>query len=56
MEEARQHYEEALEIRRQLARQNPDAYMPDVARTLENLGTRIIPTGSRKPASMTRRR
>ena len=57
MAEARQHYEEALKIRRQLAQQNPDAYLPDVATDAEaTWGTWISPrTGWRKPASATRR-
>jgi tetratricopeptide (TPR) repeat protein len=37
MDEARPHYEEALKIYRQLARQDPDMYLPDVAGTLSNL-------------------
>jgi tetratricopeptide (TPR) repeat protein len=38
MEEARQHFARALELRRQLAQQNPAAYLPDIATTLNNLG------------------
>jgi tetratricopeptide (TPR) repeat protein len=38
MDEARRHFERALELRQQLAQQNPRAYMPDMARTLNNLG------------------
>ena len=38
MVEARQVYEEALRIRRQLAEKDPDTYLPDVASTLNNLG------------------
>ena len=38
MDEARQHYEEALKIDRQLAGQNPAVYLPDLAMTLSNLG------------------
>jgi tetratricopeptide (TPR) repeat protein len=38
MEEARQAYEEALNIRRQLAQHNPETYLPEVATTLHNLG------------------
>jgi tetratricopeptide (TPR) repeat protein len=38
MDEARQHYEEALKIHRQLADLNPVVYLPDVAMTLSNLG------------------
>jgi tetratricopeptide (TPR) repeat protein len=37
-EEARQEYEEALQIRRELAQKNPQAYLPDLAETLNNLG------------------
>ena len=39
MEEARKAYEEALGIRRQLTRANPDTYLPYVATTLNNLGS-----------------
>jgi tetratricopeptide (TPR) repeat protein len=38
MDEARQHYEEALKIHRNLAEQNPAVYLPDLAMTLNNLG------------------
>ncbi len=38
MVEARQVYEEALRIRRQLAEKDPDTYLPDVASTLNNPG------------------
>ena len=38
MDDARQHYEEALKIDRQLAQQNPAVYLPDMAMTLNNLG------------------
>ena len=37
-EEAGKALEEALTIRRQLARQNPEAYSPSVAETLSELG------------------
>src|SRR6266566_3177697 len=36
-EAARKGYEEALEIRRELAQKNPDTYLPDAAETLNNL-------------------
>ena len=39
MHEAVQLYLEVLRIRRQLAESNPDAYMPDVATTLNNLAS-----------------
>ena len=38
MDEARQHFERALELRRELAQQNPAACLPDTATTLNNLG------------------
>jgi len=38
MNEARQHFERALELRRAVEQQNPGADPPDVARTLNNLG------------------
>jgi len=38
MDEARRHFERALELRQQLAQQNPRVYMADMARTLNNLG------------------
>jgi tetratricopeptide (TPR) repeat protein len=38
MDVARQHYEEALSIRRALAQHNPNVYLPDMATTLNNLG------------------
>ena len=38
MEEARQEFAEALQIRRELAQKNPEIYWPDAARTLNNLG------------------
>jgi len=38
MDEARRHFERALELRQPLAQQNPGAYLPDMARTLNNLG------------------
>ena len=36
--EAAAAYTEALQIRRELAKANPQAYLPDVAATLNNLG------------------
>ena len=36
--EARQHYEEALKMYRELANKNPEKYLPDVAGSLNNLG------------------
>ncbi len=38
MDEARRHFERALELRQPQAQQNPGAYLPDMARTLNNLG------------------
>ena len=40
LKQAQDYYEEALEIYRDLAKQNPEAYKPDVAMTLNNL---VIP-------------
>ena len=39
MEEARKEYGEALQISRELAQKNPETYRPDVATTLNNLGS-----------------
>ncbi|MGA2967379.1 MAG: tetratricopeptide repeat protein [Terriglobales bacterium] len=39
MDEARWHFERAVELRRQLMQQNPAAYLPDMATTLSNLGS-----------------
>jgi protein O-mannosyl-transferase len=39
MDAARQHYEEAVKIRRELAQQNPDAYLSYLAITLNDLGS-----------------
>jgi tetratricopeptide (TPR) repeat protein len=38
MDEARRHFERALEMRRQLAQQDPDKYLPYLAGSLNNLG------------------
>ena len=38
MSQARQHFEQALELRRPLAQRNPATYLPDIATTLNNLG------------------
>jgi tetratricopeptide (TPR) repeat protein len=38
IDEARRHFERALELRQPQAQQNPGAYLPDMARTLNNLG------------------
>jgi protein O-mannosyl-transferase len=38
MDEARQHFERALELRRSLTQQDPGPDLPDMARTLNNLG------------------
>lgn len=37
MEEARRHLEQSLAMRRELARKNPDTYLPDMTVTLNNL-------------------
>lgn len=41
-EEARQAYQEALEIYRSLAAVNPQTYLPDVAMTLNNFGNLLM--------------
>ena len=38
MEEAGKELDETLQIHRELAQKNPEAYLPDVAETLNNLG------------------
>ncbi len=38
MDEARRHFERALDLRRHLAQQNPEAYVPEIATTLQNIG------------------
>ena len=42
--EARSHYEEALQLYRSLSARNPEAYTPDVAATLNNLGALLSDT------------
>ena len=49
-EAARESYNEALEIRRRLAKENPAAYDADVAMTLNNLGTVQSDLGEREAA------
>ena len=49
-EKARHHYEEALQIRRELAKQNPEAYLPEVATSLNNLGVLLRDTNDLKKA------
>jgi tetratricopeptide (TPR) repeat protein len=39
MDEARQHFERALELRQPTAQRDPGANLPDMARTLNNLGS-----------------
>ncbi|MDD5274362.1 MAG: tetratricopeptide repeat protein, partial [Methylovulum sp.] len=43
-------YQEALRIRRQLAKDNPTVYLPDVAGTLNNLGILAANSGRRSEA------
>ena len=49
-EKARHHYEEALQIHRELAQQNPEAYLPKVATSLNNLGVLLSDTNDPKKA------
>jgi tetratricopeptide (TPR) repeat protein len=50
VKEARQEFEEALEIRRELAQKEPETYLPDVAQTLNYLGDLDRDTGRVKEA------
>ena len=49
-EKARRHYEEALQIHRELAQKNPEAYLPDVAASLNNLTTLYLGLGKKEDA------
>ncbi|NOZ28469.1 MAG: tetratricopeptide repeat protein [Chloroflexi bacterium] len=49
-EAALQATEEAVKIRRDLARRNPDAFLPDLAMSLNNLGNRLSELGRREAA------
>ena len=42
--------QEAVEIRRFLAASRPDAFLPDLARSLNNLGNRLIEVGREEEA------
>ena len=42
--------QEAVTIRRQLAEANPDAYLPSLAMSLNNLGVRLSEVGQRQAA------
>ena len=54
MDQARRHFERALELDRPLTQQNSGAYLGDIARTLNNWGTWIDSrTGLTTPASTT---
>ena len=48
--EARHYYEEALRMHRELAKKNPEKYLPDVAETLNNLGVLLANIGELKQA------
>ena len=50
MKEAEEAFAEALEIRRKLAEANPDAYLPYVASTLNNLANLYRATQRMKDA------
>ena len=50
LKQAQDYYEEALEIRRELAKQNPEAYKPYVAMTLNDLGALLKNTNKLKQA------
>jgi tetratricopeptide (TPR) repeat protein len=49
-EEALQAAQEAVEIRRRLAQDRPDAFLPDLAGSLNNLGNRLSALGRREEA------
>ena len=49
-EKARSHYEEVLRILRELSKQNPEAYLPDVAMSLTNLGNLLLNTNELEQA------
>ena len=49
-EKARRLYEEVLQALRELAKQNPEAYKPDVAKILNNLGVLLSDTNDLKQA------
>ena len=49
-EKARRHYEEVLQALRELAKKNPEAYLPDVATSLNNLGVLLCDTNDLKKA------
>ena len=50
LKQAQDYYEKALQIRRELAQQNPEAYLPDVAESLNNLGVLLHNTNDLKKA------
>ena len=49
-EKARRHYEEVLQALRELAKKNPEAYLPDVATSLNNLGVLLSDTNNLEQA------
>ena len=49
-EKARRHYEEVLQALRELAQQNPETYLPDVAASLNNFGNLLRNTNDLKQA------
>ena len=49
-EEALKATQEAVEIRRRLAKDRPDAFLPDLASSLNNLGNRLSDLGRREEA------
>ncbi len=52
LKESEQAFQEALQIRRELAKSNPTAYQPYVAQTLNNLGILYITTGRPKESAV----
>ena len=49
-EKARHHYEEALQTLRELSKKNPEAYLPRVATSLNNLGVLLSDTNNLEQA------
>ena len=49
-EKARHHYEEALQTLRELSKKNPEAYLPEVAISLNNLGVLLSDTNNLEQA------
>jgi len=51
-DKARSHYEEVLQVHRELSEQDPEVYKPDIATTLNNLGSLHCDTNDFKQAQV----